>query len=122
MYRHLLVLGLVAALPFAQSARATPVNLVQNPGFEDGALPLDQSALTDWVKSTGPTDSVGGDNTAPHSGTRDGFLARGSLSQSLNLAGATYEISFYVAEDDSLFGADNPNDSLTVSLGGTTLD
>ena len=101
----LLALTAVAALSFAYPAKA---NLIQNPGFEDGAFP--------WAFSGGAGLSLG----AGHSGNWAGYLETGgftSISQSITTTpGATYTIDFFVRNSNSLSSG-----TLNVTFGGTTV-
>jgi hypothetical protein len=94
------------------SGAVPAANIVQNPGFEDDAskftppgpcgttLPnggVSGCDLTAWIPSAG---GAGEDIADPNSGSVDGFLDTGSLSQSLTtVPGAAYDISFFLAAD-----------------------
>jgi hypothetical protein len=95
------------------SARA---NLVANPGFEaDNTSSGPVTPPTDWMAS----GNAGADDSFPHSGSNDGYLADGSLSQVLaTMAGATYTISFWVGIDDLTLFFD-PAATFTATFGGT---
>lgn len=95
------------------SARA---NLVANPGFEaDNTSSGPVTPPTDWMAS----GDAGADDSFPHSGNNDGYLADGSLSQVLaTMAGATYTISFWVGVDDPTLASD-PAATFTATFGGT---
>ena len=94
--------GLALAVAWAVPARA---DLVQNGGFETGAL-------TGWSASSG----VGIDNTNPYVGSYDAVFttASGTLSQTLaTTPGQGYLLSFAVDDENA-----SVLDSFSVSFGG----
>jgi hypothetical protein len=101
----LLALTAVAALSFAQPAKA---NLITNPGFETGDF---TGWLSNFAAVTGTFNGV-----APHSGSfQTRIVNPGFISQSVaTTPGTTYTIDFFVAPQ-----AFNQNLFLVVSFGGT---
>jgi hypothetical protein len=104
----LVALSITAA---ASMAHASPVNLIQNPGFETGTL-------SSWTHNVGDQSFVGVDNVDPNSGTYGAFLGStslGYLSQNVPTAiGATYYFSFFMASDGS-----TPNE-FEATVGGSS--
>lgn len=100
-------LALLAA--FAMTAASAHANLVSNSGFELGA--------TDWT-ITGPDTSV--NLFDPHSGLRAANFfssgAAGTFSQDIaTVVGQSYDISFWLMNNDG------PSNSFDVTFGLTTL-
>jgi len=110
LIRRAWYLAAAIALASVWSGAAHAANIVLNPGFEDDLAKFSSGCgstlpnggvsgcdLTAWIPSA---SGAGEDIANPHSGSVDGFLGTGSLSQSLTtVPGATYSISFFLAAD-----------------------
>lgn len=108
-----------AAFALALSGFAGPAqaDLVINGGFE-----ADDTTLGPVSPPAGWTvvDNAGADGSLPNSGSNDGFLGNGTLSQSIaTVTGQTYEISFFVAPDVTAFI--DPTASFQATFGGVSL-
>ncbi len=135
-----ILLGLAAASHASASTSfcdANPQNLVQNCGFETSDfsawttsgsdVTLGQLGNLYGVEGTDPFDGI-----SPNSGSFQAFFAdldpnATTISQILNtVAGATYNVSWYLAQDTPpdptlTCGGTPCTNLLTVSFGGTTL-
>lgn len=126
--------GLVLFAPQARAVSCNAVaNVVNNCGFETGSfsgwtlsgndVPQSQDTLY-GVEGPDPFPLPGGTN--PNSGNFQAFFADQfadptTLSQTLTtVAGDTYTISFYLAQE--LFGPGTVQNSALVTFGGTTIE
>jgi hypothetical protein len=102
-------------------ACASPGQKLGNPGLESGA--------TVWSSSAGVIGQWGASGEPPHSGTWDAWLDgygtthTDTLSQRLTLPGgcSNYTLSFWLHIDSSETTTTTRYDTLTVSVGSTTL-
>jgi hypothetical protein len=114
--RGILQAAMSAVVLAGLGAVSAHANLVANPGFEaDDTSSGPVTPPTDWMAS----GNAGADDSFPHSGNNDAYLADGSLSQVLGtIAGASYTISFWVGIDDGTLASD-PFATFTATFGGT---
>lgn len=109
----------IAALLGASTVTAN-ANLVVNPGFETGNF-------SGWtVNDPDNFTGVGSDAAFAHSGTHYAFLGAhpdtGSLSQNLaTMTGASYTLSFFLANDITVNQNLSPSTEFDVYFGGTLL-